>query len=60
MVRVRAASHSGVSIPFGAAHRLNFDNPPLKGWCGCTVVHPLKIHGHTGFRCTWVHFSFAR
>src|ERR1700733_15267157 len=33
MVRARAASHSGVSIPFGAAHRVNFDNPPLKGSC---------------------------
>jgi hypothetical protein len=31
MVRARAASHSGVSIPFGAAHRVNFDTPPLKG-----------------------------
>jgi hypothetical protein len=33
MVRARAASHSGVSIPFGAAHRVNFDTPPLKGRC---------------------------
>jgi hypothetical protein len=31
MVRARAASHSGVRIPFGAAHRMNFDTPPLKG-----------------------------
>jgi hypothetical protein len=33
MIRARAASHFGVSIPFGAAHRVNFDNPPLKGSC---------------------------
>ena len=31
MVHVRAANDSGVSIPFGAAHRVYFDNPPLKG-----------------------------
>ena len=31
MIRARAASHSGVSIRFGAAHRVNFDTPPLKG-----------------------------
>ncbi len=33
MVRQLAASHSGVRIPFGAAHRVNFDTPPLKGRC---------------------------
>jgi hypothetical protein len=33
MVRAHAASHSGVSIPFGAAHRVNFDTPPLRGRC---------------------------
>ena len=33
MVRARAASHSGVRIPFGAAHRVDFDTPPLKGRC---------------------------
>jgi hypothetical protein len=31
MVRARVAEHSCVSIPFGAAHRVNFDTPPLKG-----------------------------
>ena len=31
MVRALAANHSGLSIPFGAAHRVNFDTPPLKG-----------------------------
>jgi hypothetical protein len=59
MVRARAANRTTASIRFGAAHRVYFDNPPLKGSCRCTVVHLLKIHGHTGFRCTWVHFSFA-
>jgi hypothetical protein len=34
MVRARAANRFGASIPFGAAHRVNFDNPPLKGSCG--------------------------
>jgi hypothetical protein len=45
MVRARAASHSGVSIPFGAAHRVNFDTPPLKGNCPDTLVSrqiPMK------------------
>ena len=59
MVRARAASQMAVSIPFGAAHRVNFDNPPLKGWCRCTVVHLLQTDEDAGFRCTWVHLSFA-
>jgi hypothetical protein len=33
MVRARAASRSSTSIPFGAAHRVNFDTPPLVGRC---------------------------
>jgi hypothetical protein len=33
MVRALGASHSGVSVPFGAAHRVNFDTPPLRGSC---------------------------
>jgi hypothetical protein len=33
MIRVLAASVPVTSIPFGAAHRVNFDNPPLKGSC---------------------------
>jgi hypothetical protein len=32
MVRARAANRSAASIPFGAAHRVYFDTPPLKGW----------------------------
>jgi len=31
MVRALAADVPGASIPFGAAHRVNFDTPPLKG-----------------------------
>jgi hypothetical protein len=31
MVRAYGAKHSGIGIPFGAAHRVNFDTPPLKG-----------------------------
>lgn len=31
MLRVYGAKHSGIRIPFGAAHRVNFDTPPLKG-----------------------------
>jgi hypothetical protein len=31
MVRAHAASQMGVSIQLGAAHRVNFDTPPLKG-----------------------------
>jgi len=38
MVRAVAADVSGVSIPFGATHRVNFDTPPLKGYCQGTLV----------------------
>jgi hypothetical protein len=40
MVRARAANHSGVGIPFGAAHRVNFDTPPLKG----LRLEPFRFH----------------
>jgi hypothetical protein len=43
MVRARAASHSGISIPFGAAHRVNFDTPPLKG----LRMEPFRFHLET-------------
>jgi len=33
MVRARAANRIGASNPFGAAHRVYFDTPPLKGRC---------------------------
>ena len=31
MICALAASVSGASFPFGAAHRVYFDTPPLKG-----------------------------
>ena len=45
MVRARAAKHFGFGIPFGAAHRVNFDTPSLVGRCGAPralVVYPLN------------------
>ena len=33
MIHAHAASVAAASIPFGAAHRVNFDNPPLRGSC---------------------------
>jgi hypothetical protein len=33
MVRARAANRTTAGIPFGAAHRVYFDTPPLKGRC---------------------------
>ena len=67
MVRARAASHSGISIPFGAAHRVNFDTPPLKGLrtepfrfhletCRNNAAYrgKLNLHGSIGNRdCKW-------
>jgi hypothetical protein len=38
MVRAPAASQIGVIVPFGAAHRVNFDTPSLKGYCRGTSV----------------------
>jgi hypothetical protein len=32
MVRARATNRTTASIPFGAAHRVYFDTPPLQGW----------------------------
>ena len=37
MVRARAASRIGANIPFGAAHRVYFDTPPLVGRCPAPV-----------------------
>ena len=31
MIRALAVNSPGTGIPFGAAHRVNFDTPPLKG-----------------------------
>lgn len=33
MIRAHAANRSGANIPCGAAHRVNFDTPPLRGRC---------------------------
>lgn len=27
----------------GAAHRMYFDTPPLRGWCRCTMVLLFSI-----------------
>jgi hypothetical protein len=43
MVRARAASRIGASIPFGAAHRVYFDTPPLKG----LRLEPFRFHLET-------------
>lgn len=58
-------------IPFGAAHRVNIDTPPLKGNCLDTLVSqqiPLKTQHdyktwylaryrvNTGWRSLWVTF----
>jgi hypothetical protein len=55
MICARAANHSGVSIPCGAAHRVYFDTPSLKGSCGESVrihtdgVTDAVIYGRGGF-----------
>lgn len=46
MVRACGASHSGVSIPFVASRRVNFDSPPLKGLC----MEPFRFHLETQSR----------
>jgi hypothetical protein len=33
-----AVDSSAIMFPFGAAHRLYFDTPPLKGYCRGTLV----------------------
>jgi hypothetical protein len=46
MVRALAADVPGASIPFGAAHRMNFDTPSLVGRCGALralVVYRLNL-----------------
>jgi len=59
------------NIPFGAAHRVNCDTPPLKGNCPDTLVsrqiplktqhdykarYPAGYHINTGWRSLWVTF----
>jgi hypothetical protein len=43
MIRGLAASVSGVKSPFGAAHRVYFDTPPLKG----LRMEPFRFHLET-------------
>jgi hypothetical protein len=38
MILARAIDVSGAFVPFGAAHRVYFDTPPLKGCCMATLV----------------------
>jgi hypothetical protein len=38
MICARATDVYSASIPFGAAHRVYFDTPPLKGCCMATLV----------------------
>ncbi len=40
MIYARAANRMAVSIPFGAAHRVYFDTPPLKG----LRLEPFRFH----------------
>jgi hypothetical protein len=55
MVHARAASQMAVSIPFGAAHRVNFDTPPLKGSCRYTAVYQPKNQQVNEIRYTAVY-----
>jgi hypothetical protein len=43
MIRACAANHSGVSIPFGAAHRVNFDTPSAREVIELILNLPTKI-----------------
>jgi len=43
MIRGLAASVPGVKSPFGAAHRVYFDTPPLKG----LRMEPFRFHLET-------------
>ena len=46
-MRAHAANRMAAGIPFGAAHRVNFDTPPLVGCCRATLVArwlPLKTN----------------
>jgi hypothetical protein len=44
MIRAYTASGIAVNTPFGAAHRVYFDNPPLKGSCRYTAVYLRRSH----------------
>ena len=49
MIRAQAVSGGAIESPFGAAHRVNLDTPPLKGyWQGtlvpcCELPHSLDL-----------------
>jgi hypothetical protein len=48
MDRARALSRISPAVPFGAAHRVKFDTPSLKGNCPDTLVSrqmPFKTEG---------------
>jgi len=49
MVRVYGAKHSGIRIPLGAAHRVNFDTPSLQGscWVYPRILGPAQIDAIT-------------
>lgn len=51
MVRVCAASHFGINLPFGAAHRVNFETPPRSRLCDRQL--PSMLLGQT-----WSQFGF--
>jgi hypothetical protein len=52
MIRAHAANHFGVSIPRGAAHRVYFDNPPLKGsCCESRWIHGSGVTTPVIYRC---------
>ena len=42
-MRAHAANRMAAGIPFGAAHRVNFDTPPLKG----LRMEPFRFHLET-------------
>ena len=51
MQPLRKAHPSTRRVPFGAAHRLNLDTPPLKGYCRGTLVPRCELDRiHTTLR----------
>jgi len=56
MIPARAANHSGDGILCGAAHRVYFDNPPLKG----LRLEPFRFHLETcGETTTYAQSAFS-
>ena len=60
MLRAYGVKHSGISIPFGAAHRVNFDTPPLKGYCQGTLVPCCEPDDSPEFTKMWFLVSNRR